>query len=224
MNIKNIINRSYGFVKNRQRFIFREVERKDLDEAIKIISWFWRDGFIHKSMLVNENKAKVLAEYYVDHYLFNGMSVGVFDERKDKLAGLLLNKVVKFGNESLDVDSKEHSFRSIKLALEKDYFKGKSSEEGKIFQLGLGAVYPEYFKNKIATEGVAMMEDIAKFNGCSEIGGVMSSFYSYKILIKLGYVCANKIKCSEFYDGNLAPKLDDLNREHEYFYWMNKSL
>ena len=133
MNIKNIVNRSYGFVKNRQKFIFREIERNDLDEAVKIISWFWTDGFVHKSMRVDENKAKILAKYYVDHYLFNGMSVGVFDERKDKLVGLRMNKIVKCGNETLDIDSKEHSFRSIKLALEKDYFKGRSTEDGKLF-------------------------------------------------------------------------------------------
>ena len=65
-------------------------------------------------MRVDENKAKVLAKYYLDHYLFLKMSFSAFDERKDKLVGLQLNKIVNLANETLDIGPKENSFCSIK--------------------------------------------------------------------------------------------------------------
>ena len=221
MSVKNFVNRSYGYVKNRQNFLFREVESRDYDEAIKIVSWFWTDAFVHKSMRVDENKAKVLAKYYVDSYFFNGLSIAVFDKRKGKIAGIAMSTFYNFGDERRDTTPKEHTFRSLQLATESEYFNSKSRGDGKFLEYVFGVTYPEYAKNNIATEATAILEDCARFHGCSEMGGICSSEYTYKLCLHLGHECKRKIRVSDFYKTKSNLNLD-LN--HEYFYWVSKSL
>ena len=141
MSAKKLVNLSYGHLKTKQNFLFREVESRDYDEAIKIVSWFWTDAFVHKSMRVDENKAKVLAKYYVDSYFFNGLSIAVFDKHSGKMIGLQLNNIHTFSEKRTDTVPKEHTFRSLQLATERDYFKNKSSLNGKILEYGKGVVY-----------------------------------------------------------------------------------
>ena len=81
MSLKSIIaNHRFNFVKEREKFVFREVEQKDRDEALKMVRYFWTDAFVHKCMRVGEKEADILAEYYVDTYFLNGLTIGVFEK------------------------------------------------------------------------------------------------------------------------------------------------
>merc|ERR1719427_140634 len=172
-------------------------------------------------MRVDEKKAKILAKYYVDSYLFNGLSVGVFEKEKGKMVALAMSTLYNFGDERVERVPKEHTFRSLQLALENDYFKSKSIEDGTFLEFGIGAVYPEYAMHNISTEALAILEAIARFYGCSAIGGICSSLYTYKVCDLLGHVCTKKIKVSEFYNSKTISNVD-LNPKHEYFYWVTK--
>ena len=134
------------------------------------------------------------------------------------MIGLQLNSIHEFGEERRNTVPKEHTFRDIQLATERDYFESKKFLSGKVLEYGVGVLYPEYAKNNIATETVAKSEDVARFHGCTEVGGICSSEYTYKLCVRLGHTCRKKVKVSEFYE-NL-----DMNPDHQYFYWVSKSL
>ena len=225
MSLKSIVSHSYGYVKNKEKFIFREMERKDYDEALKMVSWFWTDAFVHKSMRVDEKEANILAKYYVDSYLFNGLSIGVFDKESGKLICLAMSSIYNFKDKRVKKVPKEHTFRSLQLATERDYFNSKKDDDGRIFEYIFGLVYPEYGKHNIFTEVSIMSLDLARLHGCTEMGGICSSLYTYKICTKFGHVCGAKIKVSEFVDPGTGLKLfTDINPKHEYFYWVSLSL
>merc|ERR1719354_780493 len=121
-------------------------------------------------MRVDKNKAKVLAKYYVDSYFFNGLSIAVFDKRKGKLAGLAMSTFYNFGEKRRDTTPKEHTFRSLQLATESQYFNSKSCGDGKFLEYVFGVTYPEYAKNNIASESIDDCTWNNGFYGCSEMG------------------------------------------------------
>ena len=225
MSLKSILSHSYGFVKNKEKFIFREIERKDYNEALKMSSLYFTNGIVHKSMRVGEKEANILAKYYVDSYLFNGLSIGVFEKESGKLIGLTMNNIHNFKDERVDRVPKEHPYRSLQLATERDYFNSKKDDDGKFFDYIFGMLYPEYGKHNIFTEMQMMSQEIARLHGCTEMGGICSSLYIYKICTKFGHVCDAKIKVSEFVDPETGLKpFVDFNPKHEYFYWVSLSL
>jgi len=221
MSLKSIIaNHRFNFVKERERFVFREVERKDRDEALKMVKYFWTDAFVHKCMRVGAEEADILAKYYVDTYFLNGLTIGVFEKTTGKLVCLAMSSLHDFKDERVDRVPKEHTFRNLQLATERDFFIKMRTTSGKIFEYVFGLVYPEWGNYRIFTEVSLMSVGLARLHGCTHMGGICSSLYTFKICIKFGHVCGKKIRVGEFRDAETGAKFEGLNPEHEYFYWV----
>ena len=141
-----------------------------------------------------------------------------------KLVCLAISSLHDFKDERVDRVPKEHTFRNLQLATEREFFRKMRSSGGRIFEYKFGLVYPEWGKYRVFTEVSLMSVKVARSRGCTHMGGICSSLYTFKICTRFGHVCDKKIRVGDFVDPETGAKFKGLNPEHEYFYWVSLAL
>lgn len=225
--LQALLSKSYGHMKNRSDFIFRQCTPKDADKINKMVLWFLTTSFVTESMKLKPEDAKDVAKYYLDSYLFNGLSFGVFEKPNDKLAGIGFIAIENYGSK-VNMEKVPESYRRqvrLQIAAEGGFMTGKSPALGKYGRIRFCSVYPQYARSGMASEMNEVVHDIFKLHGCRAIAGSASSAHILKICLRSGFEVTGRIKLAEYVDSVTGEKpFVDANPPHDYYHWVNKPL
>ena len=224
MSLNALLSRSHGFMKNRSMFLIRLFQQHDIKEAKNFVVYMWSKAMVHQSIRLNKQDATELADYFVDSYLLNGYSYGLFEKASGKLAGLFLSDLFDLSKERVSTMPEVNKVKPLILEAERQV-SSKIPSSGCFYDLILGGVHPDFRRLGVNREINLHAIEIAKYYGCVGVGGPVSSAYAFRVCTKNGFECLWKTKISSFRDPKTGVLLyPNCDPKHEDYYYVYKSL
>ena len=227
MSYENLLRKSFGYLKCPQLYTIRHLKKSDKKEVIKIISWFFYESYVHKSMRLNKISSNKAAEFYVESFAFNKQSVGIFENKTHKIVGIGLINEINYGPqcEKITPPAEIKYHLSLQKFAEGKVIIGKPQEYGKFMSMKMLLVYPEYSASGIGREVVNYGVEVAKMAKCRQIGATVSSEISLKMFRGLDFKVHKKFNIDDFvYPETGFRPFTKISQNHKNYYYIVKDL